>query len=137
MDNPLRAALKIFDAAVRGAFDIVAAFWRPLLRQPEKQEPPVIERAKATAPTEQEPARPIRRRQRSKPLPRKPTVETKLEPATRPKRSLKEEQELEREERAQKTERLRKLRLEKQAAANQKKNQSNNGRGEAAGDTKE
>jgi hypothetical protein len=44
------------------------------------------------------------------------------------------EQELEREERAQKTERLRKLRLEKQA--NQKKNPSN-GRGEAAGDTKE
>jgi hypothetical protein len=50
---------------------------------------------------------------------------------------LKEEQELEREERAQKTERLRKLRLEKQAAAKQKKNPSNNGRGEAAGNTKE
>jgi hypothetical protein len=30
MDNPLRAALKTFDAAVRGAFDIIAAFWRPL-----------------------------------------------------------------------------------------------------------
>jgi len=50
---------------------------------------------------------------------------------------LKQEQELEREERAQKTERLRKLRLEKQAAANQKKNPSNNGRGKTAGDTKE
>jgi len=137
MGNPLRAALKTFDAVVQGAFDIVAAFWRPLLRQPEKQEPPVIERTKAPAPTEEEPPRPIRRRQRSKPLPRKPTVETKLEPAIRPKRSLKQEQELEREERAQKTERLRKLRLEKQAAANQKKNPSNNGRGKTAGDTKE
>jgi hypothetical protein len=137
MDNPLRAALKVFDAAVRGAFDIVAAFWRPLLRQPEKQEPPVIERTKAPAPTEEEPPRPIRSRQRSKPLPRKPTAETKLEPATRPKRSVKEDLELEREERAQKTERLRKLRLEKQAAANQKKNPSSDGRGEAAGDIKE
>ena len=32
MDNPLRAALKAFDAAVRGAFDIVAAaaaLWPP------------------------------------------------------------------------------------------------------------
>jgi len=47
MDNPLRAALKIFGAAVRGALDMVAAFWRPLLRQPEKQKPPVIERTKA------------------------------------------------------------------------------------------
>jgi hypothetical protein len=137
MDNPLRAALKVFDAAVRGAFDIVAAFWRPLLRQPEKQEPPVIERTKAPAPTEEEPPRPIRSRQRSKPLPRKPTAETKLEPATQPKRSVKEDLELEREERAQKTERLRKLRLEKQAAANQKKNPSSDGRGEAAGDIKE
>jgi hypothetical protein len=136
MDNPLRAALKVFDAAVRGAFDIVAAFWRPLLRQPEKQEPPVIERTKAPAPAEEEPPRPIKRRQRSKPLPRKPTVEKKLEPAIRPERSLKEEQELEREERAQKTERLRKLRLQKQAA-NAKKNSSANGSGEAPRASKE
>jgi hypothetical protein len=50
---------------------------------------------------------------------------------------LKEEQELEREQRAQKTERLRKLRLEKQAAANQTKNPSNNGRGEAPRASKE
>jgi len=28
MDNPLRAALKAFDAAARGAFEIIAAFWR-------------------------------------------------------------------------------------------------------------
>jgi hypothetical protein len=137
MDNPLRAALKVFDAAVRGAFDIVAAFWRPLLKQPEKQEPPAIEHTKAPAPAEEEPPRTIRRRQKSKSLPRKPTVEKNLEPAIRPKRSVKEDLELEREEQAQKTERLRKLRLEKQAAANQKKNPSNNGRGKAAGAAKE
>jgi hypothetical protein len=47
MDNPLRTALKIFDAAARGAFDIAAAFWRPFLRQPERQEPPAIEHTKA------------------------------------------------------------------------------------------
>jgi hypothetical protein len=50
---------------------------------------------------------------------------------------VKEDLELEREERAQKTERLRKLRLKKQAAANQKKNPSNNGRGEAPRASKE
>jgi hypothetical protein len=44
---------------------------------------------------------------------------------------------VEREERAQKTERLRKLRLEKQATENHKKNPSDKGRGEAVGDTKE
>ena len=41
------------------------------------------------------------------------------------KRSLKDEQELEREERIQKTERLRKLRLAKEAA-DREKNPSNN-----------
>ena len=46
------------------------------------------------------------------------------------KRSLKDEQELEREDRAQKTERLRKLRLAKEAA-DREKNPSNNGRHEA------
>ena len=46
------------------------------------------------------------------------------------KRSLKDEQELEREERIQKTERLRKLRLTKEAA-DREKNPSSNGRDEA------
>jgi hypothetical protein len=137
MDNPLRAALKAFDTAVRGAFDIVAAFWRPLIRQPKKHEPPVIERTKAPASTEEETSPPIRRRQKSKPLPRKLTVEKKLEPATPPKRSLKEELELEREERAQKTERLRKLRLAKERASGPKKNSASNSRSKAHGAPKE
>jgi len=46
------------------------------------------------------------------------------------KRSLKDEQELEREDRAQKTDRLRKLRLAKEAADGEK-NPSSNGRDEA------
>ena len=46
------------------------------------------------------------------------------------KRSLKDEQELEREDRAQKTDRLRKLRLAKEAA-DREENQSSNGRDEA------
>jgi hypothetical protein len=88
MDNPLRTALKIFDAAVRGAFDMAAAFWRPFLRQPKKQESPAIEHTKAPASTEEETSPAIRRRQKSKPLPRKPTVEKKLEPATPPSAEL-------------------------------------------------
>jgi hypothetical protein len=44
------------------------------------------------------------------------------------KRSLKEEQELEREERAQKTERLRQLRLEKQAPIKNKSSANASGK---------
>jgi hypothetical protein len=55
-------------------------------------------------------------------------MEKKPKAAT--KRSLKDEQELEREDRAQKTDRLRKLRLAKEAA-DREKNPSSNGRDEA------
>jgi hypothetical protein len=126
--HPLHAALRIFNAAVRSAFDRVIgasnAFWHPWFREPEKQEVPA--KQGPNTPAEEAP-QPTKRGQRRKPIPQKATVEKKPEPS--PKRSLKEELELEREERTQKTERLRKLRLAKQAAANQKKN--HNGRGEA------
>jgi len=124
--HPLHAALRIFNAAVRSAFDRVIgasnAFWHPWFREPEKQEVPA--KQGPNTPAEEVP-QPTKRGQRR--MPQKATVEKKPEPST--KRSLKEELELEREERTQKTERLRKLRLAKQAAANQKKN--HNGRGEA------
>ncbi len=124
--HPLHAALRIFNAAVRSAFDRVIgasnAFWHPWFREPEKQEVPA--KQGPNTPAEKVP-QPTKRGQRR--MPQKATVEKKPEPST--KRSLKEELELEREERTQKTERLRKLRLAKQAAANQKKN--HNGRGEA------
>jgi hypothetical protein len=55
---------------------------------------------------------------------------TEKKPKAPTKRSLKDEQELEREDRAQKTERLRKLRLAKEAA-DREKNPSSNGRDEA------
>ena len=55
---------------------------------------------------------------------------TEKKPKAPTKRSLKDEQELEREDRAQKTERLRKLRLAKEAA-DREKNSSSNGRDEA------
>jgi hypothetical protein len=61
-------------------------------------------------------------------LPVDATMEKKPKAPT--KRSLKDEQELEREDRAQKTERLRKLRLAKEAA-DREKNPSSNGRDEA------
>jgi hypothetical protein len=138
--HPLHAALMIFHATVRIAFETAAAFWRPWFREPEKKEVAAREQSKATSkealqPTKREqnatkkkPEAPIKRAQRPKPLTQEGTTEKKPEAPI--KRSLKDEQELEREERIQKTERLRKLRLTKEAA-DREKNPSSNGCDEA------
>jgi len=137
--HPLHAALMIFHATLRTAFETAAAFWRPWFREPEKKEVAAREQSKATSKealqtkreqkaTEKKPKAPIKRAQRPKPLTQEGTTEKKLKAPT--KRSLKDEQELEREERIQKTERLRKLRLAKEAA-DREKNPSSNGRDEA------
>ena len=133
--HPLHAALMIFHATLRTAFETAAAFWRPWFREPEKKEVAAREQLKATSKealqtkreqkaTEKKPKAPIKRAQRPKPLTQEGTTEKKLKAPT--KRSLKDEQELEREERIQKTERLRKLRLTKEAA-DPEKNPSGNG----------
>ena len=133
--HPLHAALTIFRATLRTAFETAAAFWRPWFREPEKKEVAAREQSKATSKealqtkreqkaTEKKPKAPIKRAQRPKPLTQEGTTEKKLKAPT--KRSLKDEQELEREERIQKTERLRKLRLTKEAA-DPEKNPSGNG----------
>ena len=140
VQHPLHAALMIFHATVRTAFETAAAFWRPWFREPEKKDVAAREQSKAASeeapqPTKREqeakekkPNAPIKRAQRPKPLTKEATMEEKPKAPT--KRSLKDEQELEREDRAQKTERLRKLRLAKEAA-DRKKNPSSNGRDEA------
>jgi hypothetical protein len=120
--HPFQSALTIFYANVLSAFETAATFWRPLFREHEKQEVP--------APTEQAP-RSTKRAQKPRPLRQKPAVQKKPELAKPIKRSLKEEQELEREERAQKTERLRQLRLAKQAPIKNKS--SSNGSGKEFG----
>ena len=138
--HPLHAALMIFHATLRTAFETAAAFWRPWFREPEKKEVAAREQSKATSKealqptkreqkaTEKKPKPPIKRAQRPKPITQEGTTEKK--PKAPIKRSLKDEQELEREERIQKTERLRKLRLTKEAA-DREKNPSSNGRDEA------
>ena len=138
--HPLHAALMIFHATLRTAFETAAAFWRPWFREPEKKEVAAREQSKATSKealqptkreqkaTEKKPKAPIKRAQRPKPLTQEATLEKK--PKAPIKRSLKDEQELEREERIQKTERLRKLRLTKEAA-DREKNPSSNGCDEA------
>ena len=117
VQHPLHAALMIFHATVRTAFETAAALWRPWLREPEKKD--VASRQHSKAASEEAP-QPTKREQEAKE--KKPKAPTK--------RSLKDEQELEREDRAQKTERLRKLRLTKEAA-DREKNPSSNGRDEA------
>ena len=137
--HPLHAALMIFHATLRTAFETAAAFWRPWFREPEKKEVAAREQSKATSKealqtkreqkaTEKKPKAPTRRAQRPKTLTQEATMEKKPKAPT--KRSLKDEQELEREDRAQKTDRLRKLRLAKEAA-DREKNPSSNGRDEA------
>ena len=103
--HPLHAALMIFHARVRTAFETAAAFWRPWQHSRASSE-------KALQPTKRE-------QEATEKKPKAPT-----------KRSLKDEQELEREERAQKTERLRNLRLAEEAA-DREKNPFRNGRDEA------
>ena len=141
VQHPLRAALMIFHATVRTAFETAAAFWRPRFHEPEKKDVAARQRSKAASeeapqPTKREqeatdkkPKSPIKRAQRPKTLTQEATMEKKPK-ATPTKRSLKDEQELEREDRAHKTERLRKLRLAKEAA-DREKNPSSNGRDEA------
>jgi hypothetical protein len=128
--HPLHAALMIFHATLRTAFETAAAFWRPWFREPEKKEVAAREQSKATSKealqptkreqkaTEKKPKAPIKRAQRPKPLTQEEKTEKKSKAPI--KRSLKDEQELEREERIQKTERLRKLRLTKEAADREK-----------------
>jgi hypothetical protein len=140
VQHPFHAALMMFHATVRTAFETAAAFWRPWFREPEKKDVAARQHSKAVsepAPqptqreqeaTEKKPKAPIKRAQRPKTLTQEATMEKKPKAPT--KRSLKNEQELEREDRAQKTERLRKLRLAKQAA-DREKNPSSNGRDEA------
>ena len=117
VQHPLHAALMIFHATVRTAFETAAAFWRPWFREPEKKD--VAPRQHSKAASEEVP-QPTKREQEA----------TEKKPKAPTKRSLKDEQELEREDRAQKTERLRKLRLAKEAA-DREKNPSSNGRDEA------
>ena len=116
--HPFQAALTIFYATVRSAFETAAAFWRPWLSESEKRVPTSIEEA----------PKPTKRSPRPRPLRQKPAVEKKPQLAKPIKRSLKEEQELEREERAQKTERLRQLRLEKQAPIKNKNSANGSGK---------
>jgi hypothetical protein len=139
VQHPLHAALMIFHATVRTAFETAAAFWRPWFREPEKKDVAARQHSKAAseaAPqptkreqeaTEKKPKAPIKRAQRPKTLTQEATMEKPKAPT---KRSLKDEQELQREDRAQKTERLRKLRVAKEAA-DREKNPSSNGRDEA------
>jgi hypothetical protein len=140
VQHPLQAALMIFHATVRTAFETAAAFWRPWFRESEKKDVAARQHSKAASEatpqpikreqkaTEKKPKAPIKRAQRPKTL----TQEAKMEkkPKAPTKRSLKEDQELQREDRAQKTERLRKLRLAKEAA-DREKNPSSNGQDEA------
>ena len=127
--HPLHAALMIFHATLRTAFETAAAFWRPWFREPEKKEVAAREQSKATSKealqptkreqkaTEKKPKAPIKRAQQPN-LTQEGTTEKK--PKAPIKRSLKDEEELEREERIQKTERLRKLRLAKEAGDRKK-----------------
>ena len=117
VQHPLHAALMIFHATVRTAFETAAAFWRPWFREPEKKDVAAREQSKAAS---EEAPQPTKREQEA----------TEKKPKAAIKRSLKDEQELEREDRAQKTERLRELRLAKEAA-DREKNPSSNGRDEA------
>src|SRR4029450_9267245 len=124
--HPLHAALMIFHATVRTAFETAAAFWRPWFSDPEKKDVAARQHSKAAseeAPqptkreqeaTEKKPKAPIKRAQRPKTLKQEGRREKRARAPT--KCSLKDEQEREREDRAQKTERLRKLRMAKEAA---------------------
>jgi hypothetical protein len=47
--HPLHAALMIFHATLRTAFETAAAFWRPWFREPEKKEVAAREQSKATS----------------------------------------------------------------------------------------
>jgi hypothetical protein len=129
VQHPLHAALMIFHATVRTAFETAAAFWRPWFRVAARQHSKAASEAapqptkREQEATEKKPKAPIKRAQQPKTLTQEATMEKKTRAPT--KRSLKDEQELEREDRAQKTERLRKLRLAKEAADRERSPSSN------------
>src|SRR4029078_9525679 len=111
VQHPLHAALMIFHATVRTAFETAAAFWRPWFREPEKKDVAAREQSKAAAEEapqprnreqeakEKKPKAPTNRAQRPKPLTKEATMEKKPKAPT--KRSLKDEQEPERGQQAQ------------------------------------
>src|SRR6185369_13305060 len=97
--HPLQAALMIFHATVRTAFETAAAFWRPWFREPEKKDVAARQHSKAAsekAPqpeqeaTEKKSKAPTKRAQRPKTLAHEATMEKKPKAPT--KRSLKDEQ---------------------------------------------
>ena len=47
VQHPLHAALMIFHATVRTAFETAAAFWRPWFREPEKKDVAARQHSKA------------------------------------------------------------------------------------------
>jgi len=60
--HPLHAALMIFHATLRTAFETAAAFWRPWFREPEKKEVAAREHSK---PTSEEALQPTKREQKA------------------------------------------------------------------------
>ena len=49
IQHPLHAALMIFHATVRTAFETAAALWRPWLREPEKKDVAAKQHSKAAS----------------------------------------------------------------------------------------
>ena len=78
----LLVALRIFDVAVRTAFDTAATFWRPWSRKREKQEAPARQQ-QTNAPSEQAP-QPLNRDQEAT-VEKKPKAPTKR---ARPRKPL-------------------------------------------------
>src|SRR5262249_12911300 len=90
-NNSLLGALRIFDVAVRTAFDTAAAFWRPWLGKRAKQEAPARQQQsnarpeqapqsinrKQEATAEEKPKAPAKRAQSPKPLAPGATVNKK------------------------------------------------------------
>ena len=60
VQHPLHAALMIFHATVRTAFETAAAFWRPWFREPEKKDVAARQHSKAAS---QEDPQPTKREQ--------------------------------------------------------------------------
>ena len=95
VQHPLYAALMIFHATVRTAFETAAAFWRPWFREPEKKDVAARQHSKAAseeAPqptkreqeaTEKKPKATIKRAQRPKTLTQEATMEKKPKAPTK------------------------------------------------------
>ena len=62
VQHPVRAALMIFHATVRTAFETAAAFWRPWFREPEKKDVAAREQSKAAS---EEAPQPTKREQKA------------------------------------------------------------------------